>query len=67
MLKRIWQWLFGKPRGYTCDGCDKWTLRKEGKALVECRNPGTYLFCPDCAELKRYAKEQAEKAKAAAA
>ena len=58
-MLRFLRWLFGiKQRGYCCDGCGEWTPRKKGKALVECRNPGVYLFCPPCAELKRYAKGQ---------
>ena len=49
--------------GYTCDGCKTWTPRSKGKALVEVKSPGVYLFCPACAELKLYAKAQAEKAR----
>ena len=62
---RFLRWLFGvkPPVGYRCDGCEAWTPRRKGKALVECRNPGVYLYCPGCAELKRYAREQTEKAK----
>ena len=57
---RFLRWLFGikPPGGYRCDGCGEWTSRGEGKAFVECRNPGVYLFCPNCAELKEYAKRQ---------
>ena len=52
--------------GYTCDGCETWTPRSKGKALVEVKSPGVHLYCPDCAKLKAYAKKQAEKASDAA-
>lgn len=49
---RVIGWFRNRRKGYRCDGCGRWTRRREGRATVRRENRGsTYpqLYCPGCA------------------